>query len=93
LMCAYITPQQIDRLKFIHSHVSIPFITIFLDRDRAGTNGTIRAMSFLQDTGFSVKVFDWDQKWDQSSEIPVNIKDPADMPCEMIQQLRQQRRI
>ena len=52
LMGAHITAEQIDRLKFINAHVPVPRITLFLDRDEAGRQGTKRAAALLEQNGF-----------------------------------------
>ena len=92
LMGAHITPGQIDRLKFIASHMAIGEITLFLDRDEAGRKGAKKALSLLEQNGFTVKVFDWDQKFERPGCPPVGInpliKDPADMSGAQIKYLR-----
>ena len=40
LMGAHMAEQQASRIKFITSHIEIPKITVFLDRDDAGMIGT-----------------------------------------------------
>ena len=93
LMGAHITESQIGRLKFIHSHIKIPKITLFLDRDRAGVIGTEKAFFMLKDNGFFVKTFDWNQsftcKGNYLVKIPQKIKDPADMSAEQVKWLRE----
>jgi hypothetical protein len=92
LMGAHITAEQIDRLKFIATHMAIGVIKLFLDRDEAGAKGTRRAVSLLKQNGFSVKVFDWDQKFERAGCPPVGIKplikDPADMSESQLKYLR-----
>ncbi len=92
LMGAHITAQQIDRLKLIASHITMGVINLFLDRDEPGRKGTIRAVSLLKQNGFSVKVFDWDQKFERPGCPPVKIKplikDPADMSEGQLKYLR-----
>jgi transposase/5S rRNA maturation endonuclease (ribonuclease M5) len=94
LMGAHITTEQIDRLKFIASHVAIKEIKLFLDRDDAGRKGTQRAVSLLTQNGFIVKIFDWEQQFDRPgcppARINSSIKDPADLSESQIKYLRKQ---
>lgn len=94
LMGAHISAAQIDRLKFIASHVPIRKITLFFDRDEAGRNGTCRALSLLKQNGIDVKAFDWDQKFERPGCPPARIKplikDPADMSGAQLKYLRKQ---
>jgi hypothetical protein len=92
LMGSHISSGQIDKLKFIASHMAIGVITLFLDRDEAGRKGTQRAESLLKQNGFIVKVFDWDKKFERPGCLPVGInplfKDPADMSNTQLKYLR-----
>jgi DNA primase len=95
LMGAHITAEQIDRLKFIASQVAMREIKLFLDRDEAGSKGTQRAVALLEQNGFIVKAFDWDQQFERSGCAPVGIKpwikDPADMSTIQLNYLRNQK--
>jgi len=97
LMGAHLTTQQIARLKFITSATEIPKITIFLDRDEAGIAGTSKSLSLLQENGFLVEAFDWNQSFKAphrtSVAIPDRIRDAGDMSSKQLQWLRQQRKI
>ena len=93
LMGSSITGEQIERLKWIHSRLRFPHITLFLDRDEPGINGTQRAGHLLRLAGFTVKEFDWNQEVQWTGHIPKHIKDPADMPSDLLQWLRDQKRI
>jgi hypothetical protein len=86
LMGAQMTDKQVTRLKFIGSRVTIPKITMLLDRDEAGIVGTEKALSLLQNNGFSVDVFDWNQ----ASEAK---KDPGDMSATQLKGLRKEGKI
>jgi len=92
LMGSHITVEQILRLKFLASHMSIGVINLFLDRDEAGQKGAQRAVSLLKQNGFAVKEFNWDQKFErpgcQQLGIKPLIKDPADMSGAQIEYLR-----
>ena len=92
LMGAHITTEQIDRLKSIASHVAIKGIKLFPDRDDAGRKGAQRAVSLLNQNGFTVKVFDWEQRFDRPGCPPTRIipeiKDPADLSGIQIKYLR-----
>jgi len=97
LMGSHMTEEQMIRVKFISSHVPIPKVTVFLDRDEAGIAGTEKAVALLQSNGFSAKSFDWNQVFKQSGadlvEIPTAIRDPGDMSVRQLQWLRRQGRI
>jgi len=97
LMGSQMTEKQMARVKFISSHVAIPKITIFLDRDEAGIAGAEKAAAMLQNNGFSVGVFDWNQSFDRPDapwpNIPAKIKDAGDMSAKQLQWLRRQARI
>lgn len=97
LMGAHITAEQIDRLKFINAHVPVPRITLFLDRDDAGRQGTKRAALLLEQSGFVVTTFDWDQVFTRRGLPPCrigpHIKDPGDLSFTQIKWLRKQRMI
>ena len=92
IMGSHITVEQIDRLKFLTSHMAIRGINLFLDRDKTGQKGTRKAASLLKQNGFSVNVFDWDQTFERPGCPPVKInaliKDPADMSVYQIKYLR-----
>jgi len=92
LMGSHITSGQIERLKFMASHLAIREITLFLDRDEAGQKGSQRAVALLKQHGFSVKVFDWNRKFERLGCPPVGInllfKDPADMSAVQLGYLR-----
>lgn len=94
LMGAHITTEQIERLKFIHAHAPLPRITLFLDRDEAGKQGTQRALLQLKQNGFSVNAFDWDMVFAHSRLPPCRIgqqiKDPGDMSFSQLKWLREQ---
>jgi 5S rRNA maturation endonuclease (ribonuclease M5) len=92
LMGAHITAEQVDRLNFINAHVPVPRITLFLDRDEAGRQGTKRAAELLEHQGFVVTAFDWEQVFPRHGLPPCrigsSIKDPGDMSFTQIKWLR-----
>jgi DNA primase len=94
LMGAHISAEQIERLEWIHSRIGFPRIVLFLDRDRAGREGSRQAGERLRCHNFEVSVFDWDRNmlWNgQGPElIPDSIQDPADMSVEQLHRLRKQ---
>ncbi len=94
LMGAHITAEQIDRLKFINAHVPVPRITLFLDRDEAGRQGTQKAAALLEQNGFVVTSFDWDQVFTRPELPPCrigpHINDPGDLSLTQIKWLRKQ---
>ena len=97
LMGSTITREQIERLKWLHSRLKFPRITLFLDRDEAGTSGAERVGQQLERSGFDVEIFDWNQTvaWPDQipGPIPEQIRDPGDIsPCRL-RWLRNQSRI
>jgi len=97
LMGPHMTEKQMARVKIISSHVPIPKVTVFLDRDEAGIAGAEKAVTLLQTNGFSAEAFDWNQTFAQSYtdlvKIPATIMDPGDMSVRQLQWLRTQGRI
>jgi transposase len=97
LMGSFITEKQMDRLKFITSRIAIPKITVFLDKDEAGINGTAKAIGLLKNSGFVAETFDWNQTFYKSNgapaSIPDTICDPGDMSVAQIKWLRKQGKI
>ena len=95
LMGTQISKMQIARLKFIDAHAEITRIKLFLDRDETGAAGSQKAVSLLENNGFQVDVFDWDQIFHRSKDSPVKIpekiKDADDMTTKQIKWLRQKR--
>lgn len=94
LMGAYMTDSQAERIRFIAEHVAIKHVTIFLDRDQAGRQGSQRALELLEKHKFSVRVFDWDQSFEKPdatiTHIARTINDAADMSVSQIMWLRRQ---
>ena len=91
LMGSHMTEQQVARIKFISSHIEIPKITVFLDRDEAGVIGARKAVAVLRKNGFSAEAFDWNQTLGSSFvEIPAAIMDPGDMSLRQLKWLRKQ---
>ena len=97
LMGSHMTEEQMTKVKFISSHVPIPKITVFLDRDEAGIAGAEKAVARLQSNGFSSEAFDWNQTFEQSGadlvKIPGTIRDPGYMSIRQLQWLRTHGRI
>jgi transposase len=97
LMGAYITEEQIQQLKFIDTQVAISRINLFLDRDETGISGAQRAVSLLENNGFSVRAFDWNQHFEKPDgtviNIPETIKDAGDMSVHQFMWLRGQTKI
>ena len=95
LMGSTISPQQIVRLVWIQSRLKFPHILLFLDRDRAGRDGTRKAQVQLSHHDLAASVFDWDRKLSANDQVPMNIlesiQDPADMSVEQLRRLRSQR--
>jgi hypothetical protein len=86
--------QQASRIKFISSHIEIPKITVFLDRDDAGMIGTQKTVAVLRKHGFSAEAFDWNQTLGSSFvEIPMAVMDPGDMSPKQLKWLREQGKI
>jgi transposase/5S rRNA maturation endonuclease (ribonuclease M5) len=95
LMGSSISAEQIERLSWIKSRLQLPYILLFLDRDRAGQKAAGKIQQQLENHKLAVSVFDWDQRVSlngQSAEpIPVSILDPADMTVDQLRALRRQR--
>lgn len=94
LMGSHISIEQIYQLNFLSSHLNISRVKLFLDRDRAGRKGSQRAASLLNRHGFTVKIFDWNQKFNRFGcrkvGIKPGIKDPANMSRAQLKYLRNQ---
>jgi len=94
LMDAHITAEQIDRLRFLNAHAPIPRITLLLDRDETGRQGTKEAATLLAQSGFAVNVFDWNQPFNRPGLPPCrigeHINDPGDLSLTQIKWLRKQ---
>jgi len=91
LMGSHMTEQQASRIKFISSHIEIPRITVFLDRDEAGIIGAQKAVTVLRKHGFSAEAFDWNQTLGSSFvKIPMAVMDPGDMSLRQVKWLRKQ---
>lgn len=94
LMGTAISVVQSQRLEWIRTLVRFPHILLFLDRDPAGRAATQQVLESLRRRDLSVCVFDWDQRVScnaqRAESIPDSIQDPADMPLELLRQLRRQ---
>jgi transposase/5S rRNA maturation endonuclease (ribonuclease M5) len=92
LMGSSISAEQIERLLWIRNRLQLPYILLFLDRDKAGQQAAGKIQRQLDRHKLAVKVFDWNQKVSvnaQSAEpIPQSIQDPADMTVEQLRALR-----
>jgi DNA primase len=97
LMGVELTQMQIARLKFICSYVGVEKIKLFLDRDGAGSAGSLRAVSLLKRNGVEIDVFNWNQRFCLSNGsrvgIPEKIKDAGDMSAKQLHWLRKQGKI
>jgi len=95
LMGSSISAEQIQRLLWIRNRLQLPYILLFLDRDKAGQQAAGKIHKQLGRHKLSVTVFDWNQKISvngQSAEpIAQSIQDPADMTVEQLRALRSQR--
>ena len=97
IMGAWITKEQADQLKFIDEQTTISHINLFLDRDETGVNGAERAAGILEKNRFSVRAFDWNQRFEKPDQtmvnIPDTIKDAGDMSVRQLLWLRNQGKI
>jgi 5S rRNA maturation endonuclease (ribonuclease M5) len=94
LMGSSISAEQIQRLLWICNRLQLPYILLFLDRDKAGQQAASKIQQQLGRHKLAVTVFDWNQKLSlngQSTEpIPQCIQDPADMTVDQLRALRSQ---
>lgn len=94
IMGGSISPEQIERLRWLHERVPFSRVLLFPDRDKAGTDGFLRIQRQLSGQSFSVTMFDWDQRVSfnggRPKPIAKSIKDPADMSVEQLQALHRQ---
>ena len=94
LMGSSIAAEQIERLLWIHNRLQLPYILLFLDRDKAGQQAAGKIQRQLGCHKLAVTVFDWNQKLSlngQSTEpIPQSVQDPADMTVGQLRALRSQ---
>ncbi len=97
LMGSQISQEQITRLNFINTHIEISRITLFLDRDQAGYEGSQKARSLLKNSGFQADIFNWNQTFCNSRasrvKIPDKVKDAGDMSFKQLQWLRKNDKI
>ena len=94
LMGSSISAEQIKRLAWIQSRLGLPYILLFLDRDRAGQEAAGKIQERLGHHRLAVTVFDWDKKVFGNGKtaklIPESIQDPADMSVDQLRALRMQ---
>jgi 5S rRNA maturation endonuclease (ribonuclease M5) len=94
LMGSSISAEQIERLLWIRNRLQLPYILLFLDRDKAGQQAAVKIQQQLGRHKLAVTVFDWNQKLSlngQSTEpIPQSVQDPADMTVGQLRALRSQ---
>ncbi len=94
LMGSSISAEQIERLLWIRNRLQLPYILLFLDRDKAGQQAAGKIQQQLGRHKLAVTVFDWHQKVSvngQSAEpIPQSSQDPADMTVGQLRALRSQ---
>jgi transposase/5S rRNA maturation endonuclease (ribonuclease M5) len=94
LMGSSISAEQIQRLLWIRNRLQLPYILLFLDRDKPGQQAAGKIQRQLGRHKLAVTVFDWNQKVSlngQSTQpIPQCIQDPADMTVGQLRALRRQ---
>jgi len=94
LMGTSISAEQIQRLLWIHNRLQLPYILLFLDRDRAGQQAADKIQQQLGRHKLAVTVFDWNQKvsvnGQSAQRIAQSIQDPADMAVDQLRALRSQ---
>lgn len=85
---SHLTENQADKLARAATHLSVPRILLFFDRDRAGREAAVRATVLLESLGLTVMSFNWEQtiqtKGRGGISIPETIRDPCDMTVEQI---------
>jgi DNA primase len=94
LMGTSISAEQIQRLLWIHNRLQLPYILLFLDRDKPGQQAAGKIQQQLEHHQLSVAVFNWHQKVSENGQspepIPASIQDPADMTVDQLRALRSQ---
>lgn len=90
---ANLSEKVIPRFKLIAEKLGIDTFYIWFDSDKAGLDGTSKAVSLLTETGnFKVKTFDWKMQFESgkgSKAIPEGFKDACDFSVKQLQYLRQ----
>ena len=94
LMGSSISAEQIERLSWIKSRLNLPYILLFLDRDKAGQQAAGKIQQQLGRHKLAATVFDWNQKvsvnGQSAQRIAQSIQDPADMAVDQLRALRSQ---
>lgn len=89
---ANLSEKAIPRFKLIAEKLGIDTFYIWFDRDQAGFDGTNKAVSLLTETGFKVKMFDWNMQFTSGNKpmvaIPENYKDACNFSVKQLQYLR-----
>ena len=85
---AHLDRNQLPRFQLIAKELGITRFNLFYDRDFAGTSGKTRAQNTLQEAGYHVTAFDWNQTLPNGKKIPITITDPCTLSTTQLQWLR-----
>lgn len=90
---AYLAQDQLPKLQLLADHLRVKEFIVFYDRDRAGKEGQLNAISLLQNAGFAASGFDWDRQFSNGQRVaslPASIKDPCDFSVQQLLFLRKE---
>lgn len=89
---ASFSQKVIPRFKLIAENLGIDTFLIWYDRDKAGFDGSAKALSLLTETGFKVKLFDWNMQFTSANKarvvLPEGYKDACNFSVEQLHWLR-----
>lgn len=94
---SHVSVDQGARLTWLAKKAGISKILVFLDRDEAGRQGTVKALELLKGMGLDIENFDWNRSFSSprrtSIRFPESVQDPCDFSVEQLRWLRDRRLI